>query len=531
MADGFDIYGNYILPAVTGVKNAAVSLFAPSDTAPGDYTSRLADIARQQKLAEALSQMGQQEQAVSTAGGITAPMSPMGALARGLTSFGGSYLAGKAAADEAAAKKAGTEQLANAVSQFGMPYKTTDQTAAPVDIGGEPVQQYVMKPPTAQEQMGEAARIMTMGVPGAETIGSSLFSNVAKQQSADLELKKQLSRLQPLIAGLPPDQQTRISTLAAADPETALKTIQSITESQFKTPTPSEVSKLIRERDALPPNDPRRLVYDQKLAGIKSPEAIAQELNIHATENAGDLTRKAASVMPDDATLDRIASSVLSGDKSEATGYGRNPLVQKAINERITSVGAARGMSGPDISRAKQDYNAGTAAIKAFDTGKQGDSVRSLNVVTQHLALGRELVNALQNNDINAINYVKNKWKEQTGQEAPTNLQGAAEFLGNEMQKATLGQAGAAGERTAIARGFSTSRSPAQLLGNINTAEGFIAGQAQGLQKQYETSTGRKDFEIKLLPETIAAIQKHSNAPIPANGKTKTGVGFKILGQ
>ena len=89
----------------TGVKNAAISLFK-SDDAPGDYTTRLASIARQKKLADMLSQMGAQEQAVSTAGGITAPVSGMGALARGLTSFGGAYLSGKASRDEEAATAA-----------------------------------------------------------------------------------------------------------------------------------------------------------------------------------------------------------------------------------------------------------------------------------------------------------------------------------------------------------------------------------------------------------------------------------------
>jgi hypothetical protein len=92
------------------LKRQYVNLTKPGAD-DGDYTSRLASIARQQKLAEALSQMGAQEQAVSTAGGITAPMSPMGALARGLTSFGGSYLSGKAAADEAAAKAKETKDV------------------------------------------------------------------------------------------------------------------------------------------------------------------------------------------------------------------------------------------------------------------------------------------------------------------------------------------------------------------------------------------------------------------------------------
>ena len=96
-------------------KKKYVNLTAPSSTDPSDYTTRSADIARQQKLAEALSQMGNQEQAVYTAGGITAPMSPMGALARGLTSFGGAYMSGKAAADEAALQ---SKSLADAKAYY-----------------------------------------------------------------------------------------------------------------------------------------------------------------------------------------------------------------------------------------------------------------------------------------------------------------------------------------------------------------------------------------------------------------------------
>jgi hypothetical protein len=190
MANGIDIYGNYILPAATGVKNAAVSLFK-SDDAPGDYSSRKASLARQQKLAEMLSQMGAQEIPVSSAGGITAPVSPMGALARGLTSFGGSYLSGRAAADEAGLKKAGSEELAKAVSQFGKPYKTVDEAAPDVvEPGGEPLQQYTMKTPDSGEMLGEASRVMGMGIPGSEAIGANLFSSVAKRQDTEAERER-----------------------------------------------------------------------------------------------------------------------------------------------------------------------------------------------------------------------------------------------------------------------------------------------------------------------------------------------------
>lgn len=92
------------------------NLFA-SDS-DGSYSSRAAELARQKKLADMLIEMSQQEMPVSTAGGITAPVSPYGALAKALTSFGGSYLSGKAAADEAALKKQDREIAQEALKNY-----------------------------------------------------------------------------------------------------------------------------------------------------------------------------------------------------------------------------------------------------------------------------------------------------------------------------------------------------------------------------------------------------------------------------
>lgn len=94
---------------------AIISLFSPSS---GDYSTRSAAISRQKKLADALAQIAQQETPVSTVGGITAPISPYSGLVKGLTSFGGSYLARKASEEEAALKKEQGEARAKALESF-----------------------------------------------------------------------------------------------------------------------------------------------------------------------------------------------------------------------------------------------------------------------------------------------------------------------------------------------------------------------------------------------------------------------------
>ena len=244
MANGIDIYGNYILPAATGVKNAAVSLFK-SDDAPGDYSSRKASLARQQKLADALAQMGAQEQTVYSAGGITAPVSPMGALARGLTSFGGAYLSGKAAADEAAVKKAGSEELARAVARFGKPYKTVDEAAPTVmQPGGEPEQQYTMKTPDSGEMLGEAARVMGMGVPGSEALGAKLYSTA----SDAAERETAYNKLKPYIDAIPNEEAKKYLNIAAqADPTKAAAYFGDVAK-ELSTPTkPNEAPTSVQE--------------------------------------------------------------------------------------------------------------------------------------------------------------------------------------------------------------------------------------------------------------------------------------------
>jgi hypothetical protein len=149
-----------------------------SFTKDDDYSSRKAAIARQEKLAEMLSQMGAQEQAISTAGGITAPISGMGALARGLTSFGGSYMSGKAAADAAALDKASRAEAAAAgKALYTMPgtkgqLRISDEepgvTATPMEMNmptlpgqepsGEKVQYTLNMPNIPGREMGGGAR-------------------------------------------------------------------------------------------------------------------------------------------------------------------------------------------------------------------------------------------------------------------------------------------------------------------------------------------------------------------------------------
>jgi hypothetical protein len=74
-----------------------------------------------------------------------------------------------------------------------------------------------------------------------------------KQQAADIELKKQLAKFAPLIAGLPEGQRATISNLADVDPGSALDVLKDVFKNQFKPApsiTPAEIANLrVRIKD------------------------------------------------------------------------------------------------------------------------------------------------------------------------------------------------------------------------------------------------------------------------------------------
>jgi len=167
-------------------------------TSASSYDPQLLAIQRQQKLAEMLQQMGQQELPVSSSGGISAPISPMAALAKGLNSFGGAYLSGQAEdraqqygnsklSDALMAKMAGSNvdpatmasitapaaqsqhgvfsRAANwlglggdqAPSAAGPVAPTAPSAAPPVDAEGTPTGSYMLSPQAAPVQAGATA--------------------------------------------------------------------------------------------------------------------------------------------------------------------------------------------------------------------------------------------------------------------------------------------------------------------------------------------------------------------------------------
>lgn len=186
-----------------------------------------------------------------------------------------------------------------------------------------------------------------------------------------------------------------------------------------------------------------------------------------------------------------------------------------------------------DVPSYRQKFKAQQIALQRFESGPQGNIIRSMNVVTDHVNTLLGLAKAMDNKDIQGYNRLANWWRQQTGSELPTNFDAARRIVGAEIIKA-LGVAGAGteSERAEAASLVSRASSPAQIEGAINTAvKPLLLGQLRGLRQQYTAATGRpaSEFDNMLMPTVreYFGVDKEAgtetnNAPVERTYQGKT---------
>ncbi len=176
-------------------------------------------------------------------------------------------------------------------------------------------------------------------------------------------------------------------------------------------------------------------------------------------------------------------------------------------------------------------YQTKQAARTAFATGKQGNIVRSLSVATNHLDQLAEAAHALAQGNIPAVNAIVNAYARHTGSPGIVSFRAMREVVGDEVAKAVIGSGGAEGDRDAIKEAFHAANSPAQLEGVVSHYEALMAGQLNGLRRQYQRATGLDDFNTfvsqlarqKLTAATSGGTRAVPPAPLAVGKATKVG--------
>lgn len=212
-------------------------------------------------------------------------------------------------------------------------------------------------------------------------------------------------------------------------------------------------------------------------------------------------------------TIKGLANYEINPTTFSTKGGHRERLIDAASN-----LAAARGESYD-----QKEFGARSAAIKGFGPGgKEGTAVRSFDVAIDHLHTLGELAKAMDSGDIRIINAVKNKFKDQFGYDAPSNFDAAKSIVSAEISKAIIGGNSALADREELRAPLSNSKSFGQISGVIDKVyKPLMAGQLNGLKKQYEVTTGRKNFNERISERTRIELGGGSGgaAPQPASGQ------------
>jgi hypothetical protein len=146
------------------------------------------------------------------------------------------------------------------------------------------------------------------------------------------------------------------------------------------------------------------------------------------------------------------------------------------------------------------DFNQGQFGIEKkvgeqFTSGTYSQQLNAINTAREHMNTFKTLATALDNSDVQALNKVKNVWKEQFGSDAPTNFILARDAFAGEVGKALAGAGVTQGDRNKVDESIKASESPKQLLGAANTADSLLAGKQKALKATYEQGRqGKPNF-------------------------------------
>lgn len=276
-----------------------------------------------------------------------------------------------------------------------------------------------------------------------------------------------------------------------------------------------------------PPQDPQQFsaLLDRAIAGSQEAQNMlkqqqgAEKLDLarrHENAYEENVNSQEKSRQVDPSTVEDTARMIATGKMPMLSGFVLKTPWGQAVVARVSQL-------NPNYNYATATTRA--AALKAFSSGTQGNTVRSLNVAINHMDTLSSLATALQNKDTLALNKAANLWKTQTGQPAPTNFTAARNIVANEVVKAITASGGTLADREEAQKQITAAASPAQLAGVIDNWKRLLAGQLSGLRQQYEQGTGQKDFDRFLSPQVKAQLESISgdSAPTPSNAPTATG--------
>ena len=435
------------------------------DQSTDDATLQAINLKRKLALADSLRNTPElQGQMVS---GIYVKPSWTQALANAVNKGVGIYTERKAMKDYAEAQKARQAKMADVLTKL-TPH-TEDVQLDTVQAGGMPG---VMQTQQVQPDVNAA-------IQGLTELDPNFGAKIAENRIA-----KALTPKEPMKIG---------AGEVLLDPNT-MKPLYTAPNKPAAEHTP-QIKQLIDLRNTL---DPKSADYKIISDAIKKESTFAPNT---------------ATMMPNQVQVENTAQMIANGQIKPLSGFAMRSPYGQAVMSRVKEL-------NPEYRAG--DIESTIKAEKDFSTGKNGNTVRSLNVAVNHLDTLGQLSDALKNKDMNLFNKVSNIYSQQTGMPAITNFNAAKKIVADEIVKGIVGSGGGVADREEAARSIDAANSPEQLKGVIDTYKQLLGGQLSGLKQQYEVSTGKKDFNKFLSENTQKNIGDHSQPNAEMTKSTAT---------
>lgn len=175
------------------------------------------------------------------------------------------------------------------------------------------------------------------------------------------------------------------------------------------------------------------------------------------------------------------------------------------------------------------EYNARSKALNSFSTGKQGQTVRSFNVMIDHMHTLENAFDKLNNGKLQTSNELKNWALKQLGDQRPTTVDSLRNMIRGELVKAVTGGPGAESDRIeALVEAASLRTSPAQMHEALSGLRELAASQLKGLKREFTTTTQLSDkrFDSYLSPaalDILNTLPENMGDPAAATGAATAG--------
>ena len=279
--------------------------------------------------------------------------------------------------------------------------------------------------------------------------------------------------------------------------------------------------------DISDPDQRARYMADQKQPGVvplsqKGVESILIQRQAALQRNNALM---GAGSMPTD-TKELLYQRYLVTGKLDTSGMTRSPGMVSDLWGYIAQRSAADGNTAGAAYANGQATAAAGQVLKSYNSGMDHQKLVAINTAVNHMVALNPLIDALQNNDIPALNAARIAFSKATGVAAPGNFDMLRNMVVGEVSQAVNRLGGSEEERKEITQPLLTAGSPEQLRGAVRTAATTLAGKTDALKLAWDTGTGGRfgDFDSKFLsPATRTMLGRQTVMPGSTAAPSVTG--------